>query len=325
MAPGYKWWLPVDISAHGDQIDRLIVLVHWFMAALFVIWAVYFLYCLFRFRRRPGYQASTRLPKAKASKYGEVLVVVVEAVLLLGFSVPIWARVRGPAHVPKSSDTLVVRVVAEQFAWNIHYPGRDGIFGRTEVALISAENPVGLDRGDPSAKDDIVTINQFHVPVDRDVLVHLTSKDVIHSFGLPMLRIKQDAIPGMSIPIWFKANRTTDQVRQMLVDVYPIGLQTGAGSLLKNHVAMAQYKSADGSVIVAKGDPVTDDVATALAQAGIGQIEAAPAVPTEIACAQLCGLGHYRMRGYLLVDTPAQYEQWLSEEEAMLGDEEEEY
>ena len=61
---------------------------------------------------------------------------------------------------------------------------------------MSADNPLGLDRTDPAAKDDITTINQLNLPVDRPVLVHLSSKDVIHSFGLYEMRVKQDAIPG---------------------------------------------------------------------------------------------------------------------------------
>ncbi len=325
LAAGYDWWLPVDASAHGGDIDRLIVLVHWFMAVLFVGWGIYFVYCLVHFRSRPGHQPSTQLPKAKASKYSEVVVVVIEAVLLLGFSIPIWAQVRGPGHAPEPSDALVVRIVAQQFAWNIHYPGRDGIFGRLDPATISPDNPMGLDRSDPAAKDDIVTINQLHVPVNRDVLVHLTSMDVIHSFGLPVLRVKQDMIPGISIPVWFKATKTTDEVRQMMVNTYPT--RPEVMPILKNHVAVAEYKAADGTIIARKGEAITADTVTALAAAGIQEIQAAPAVPTEITCAQLCGLGHYRMRGYLHIDTEAQYAQWLAKEEKWLSayEEDEEY
>lgn len=321
LAVGYGWWLPLDVSAHGSGIDRLIVLVHWFMAVLFVGWGFYFVYCLLRFRDRRGHQPSAKLPKAKASKYAEIVVVLVEAVLLLGFSIPIWARVRGPEQAPEADRALVVRVVAEQFAWNIHYPGRDGVFGRTDTALIDAVNTVGLDRDDPAAKDDIVTINEFHVPVNKDVLVHLTSKDVIHSFALPMLRIKQDTIPGISIPVWFRATKTTDEVREMSVKTYPTDPKIMP--LIKNHVAMAQYKDGDGAVIVAQGQELTEQIIAALSDAGVHEVEAAPSVPTEIACAQLCGLGHYRMRGYLKIDTDEQYAQWLAKEEQWLSDEQE--
>ena len=321
LAIGFSWRFPVDASTHGHEMDRLTILMHWFMAVLFVGWGIFFVYCLIRYRSRPGHQPSTYLPKAKASKYSEILVVIVEAVLLIGFSFPIWASVRGVQNAPK--EALEVRVVAEQFAWNIHYPGRDGVFGNTETNLIDAqENPLGLDRDDPAAKDDIVTINQFHLPVNQDVLVHLTSKDVIHSFGVPQLRVKQDAIPGMSIPIWFKAKLTTDQVREKTVESYPTRLSMMP--LLKNHVAMEDCQSAAGEVIVPRGGMITEQIVTELADAGIEQVLAAPDVPTQIACAQLCGLGHYRMRGYVHIDTQEQYAKWWEEEEQLLLEAEEE-
>jgi len=323
LGVGYKTWLPLNAAEGGETIDQLIVILHWFMAVLFVGWGAYFVFCLVRFRARAGHVATTELPHAYASKYAEVVIVIIEAILLLGFSIPIWARMRGEGNGPDPKEALVVRVVAEQFAWNIHYPGRDGIFGRTDVALVTKENPVGLDRSEPAGKDDIVTINQMHVPVDRDVLVHLSSKDVIHNFGLPLLRVKQDAIPGMTIPVWFKATQTTDQIRDQLAELYPL---TGRNPmlLLKYHVAMKDYEDRDGNTLIAKGKPVTEETVAKLTEAGSEEILAAPAVPTEIACAQLCGLGHYRMRGYLTIDSKAEYEKWMADEEAWLEDDEEE-
>jgi cytochrome c oxidase subunit 2 len=325
LAFGYAWWLPPDASEHGGAIDNLIVMVHWFMAVLFVGWGFYFVYCLARFRDRPGHLASTKLPKAKASKVAEVAVIIVETILLLGFSIPIWAQNRGAAHVPRADEALVVRVVAEQFAWNVHYPGSDGKFGGTDPGLMTKENPVGLDReNDAAAKDDIVTINQLHVPVGRQVVVHVSSKDVIHGFNLPFLRVKQDAIPGMQTAVWFKALKTTDQVRDEMTNTYPARVEFMP--VLKNHITMADAKGADGSVVVEKYTPITAEILEKLTAAGVATVEASPAVPTEIACAQLCGLSHYRMRGYLNIDTPEQFEAWKAKEEEWLtGEDDEEY
>ena len=103
----------------------------------------------------------------------------------------------------------MVRVVADQFSWNIHYAGADGQFGRVDMALITADNPLGLDRRDLVAKDDLTFINQMTVPVNRPVLVRLTSKDVIHSFGINEMRVKQDASPGFDTPVWFVPTVTT--------------------------------------------------------------------------------------------------------------------
>src|SRR5205814_207611 len=121
---------------------------------------------------------------------------------------------------------------------------KDGKFGKSDPSLISGDNPLGVDPEDPSGKDDLVTVNQLHIPVNRPVIVAVSSKDVIHSFNIPVLRVKQDTIPGQQIPIWFEA--------------------TAPGHF-------------------------------------------------ELACAQLCGLGHYRMRADVLVDTPEDYGKWEAE------------
>jgi cytochrome c oxidase subunit 2 len=143
----------------------------------------------------------------------------------------------------------------------VQYPGPDGKFGRTDPKLVSSDNLIGIDRSDPDAKDDIVTSNQLNLPVNKPVLVHLSSQDVIHSFGLYEMRVKQDAIPGLSIPVWFIPNVTTAEMRTKL------------------------------------GKPDFD---------------------YEIACSQLCGLGHFRMRGFITIQTDADFKKWFDEQEAAL-------
>jgi len=239
--------LPVAASAHAGEIDQMIALTHWLMLILFVGWGLYFVFVLFRFRRGANPKASYAGAKGKISKGTEVAVAIVEVLLLVFYAIPAWAkRVRA---FPSENEAVVVRVVSEQFAWNVQYPGPDGRFGRTDIKLVSADNPLGLDRTDAAAKDDVTTINQLNLPVDRPVLVHLSTKDVIHSFGLFEMRVKQDAIPGMQIPVWFIPNR------------------------------VGQY---------------------------------------EIACSQLCGLGHFRMRGFVTIQSAADYQKWFDEQEKEL-------
>ena len=105
---------------------------------------------------------------------------------------------------PMGENPVKVRVVGEQFKWNMYYPGPDGEFGRQDVHLVTAANPLGIDRSDPHAKDDFVFPNELHLPVDRSVVIEVSSKDVIHNFALYSMRIAQDAIPGSRIPMWFK-------------------------------------------------------------------------------------------------------------------------
>ena len=204
--------LPALASAHGGQIDNMIGWVHVFMLILFVGWGGFFLYCLFRFRQSRNPVADYAGVKSHRSTYLEIGVAVVEAVLLFGFAIPLWA-----ARVdrrPPDSEALVVQVTAEQFAWNVHYPGPDRVFGRTDIKLLDLQaNPLGLDRSDPAAKDDVTTLNQLYLPVNKPITVRLRSKDVIHSFGVPELRVKQDAVPGLTIPIWFVPTVTTAEMR----------------------------------------------------------------------------------------------------------------
>lgn len=356
--------LPPDASLHGHEIDGLIVIVHWLMFALFFGWGAFYIFTLFRFRRSRNPQANYAGVKSHASNYLEVAVAIVEAVLLIAFSIPLWAK-RVEAF-PAEKESLVVRVVGEQFAWNVHYPGPDGAFGRTDIKLVDQTNPLGLDRSDPAAKDDIATINQFNIPVGRPIIVHLTSKDVIHSFSLPYLRVKQDAIPGMSIPLWFVATKTSNEVRDEVASDYsiaPISLSTklsigrvaaqdyaakdGApivsrGEMIMEEmieplqqaghtrvmvtpdllgkVAMKEYKDENGETIVAKGDPVFDDAVLKLNAMGVTSMFLSFEAPMEIACAQLCGLGHYRMRGFMTVQTQEDFDAWVAAQVAALAE-----
>ncbi len=204
---------PVAASEHAGRIDNMIDWVHYLMLALFIVWGVFFVYVLMRFRASRNPKADYVGVKSKMSTYGEVAVAIAEGFLLLGFSIPMWAE--RVDEVPPESESTVVRVVAQQFAWNVWYPGADGEFGAQDLSLIDeATNPIGLDRDDPAGADDIWTVNQLHLPVDKAAIIHLSSKDVIHSFNLPNMRIKQDTIPGISIPVWFVPTKTTAQIRE---------------------------------------------------------------------------------------------------------------
>jgi cytochrome c oxidase subunit 2 len=197
--------LPVQASAHAAATDRLIVMVHVLSAALFVGWLGYFAYVLIRFRRKRQPVARYQQASGRASRLVEAAVVIVESLLLLAFALPAWAlRAADPP-----ADATVIRIVAEQFVWNVHYPGPDGVFGRASLALMTTDNPLGLDPADPAAVDDVVLLNELNLPDDRPVRIELSSKDVIHSLSLPQMRVKQDAIPGMTQRVWFQPTRIT--------------------------------------------------------------------------------------------------------------------
>jgi cytochrome c oxidase subunit 2 len=138
----------------------------------------------------------------------EFSVVLIEAVLLLGFGIPLWNKRVAPEQWPDRDKALRIRAVGEQFLWNFHYPGPDNVFGRQDTRLVGGNNPLGIDFEDPAAKDDIVVRNDLHLVEFRPTVIEVSSKDVIHSLSMHSLRMTQDAIPGSKIPMWFRPIKT---------------------------------------------------------------------------------------------------------------------
>jgi cytochrome c oxidase subunit 2 len=207
-----KWWLPLDVSTSAATIDSLMLYIHIFMLVLFIGWGAFFVYCLFRFRDRPGAIALYEPVNGSFSKWLEVGIVVIEAVLLLAFSMPVWADFKDVAPKDGDPNAIHVRVVGKQFNWFFHYPGKDGKFGKTEPRFVSEDNPVGRDPRDADGKDDFVLTEKLVFPSGRPVVARISSFDVIHSFKIPVMRLTQDAIPGQNIEIWFEALRDREGI-----------------------------------------------------------------------------------------------------------------
>lgn len=243
---GARKYLPPVASEHGVGIDAMLIYLLFATGALVIVGHVVLGYFVLRSSR--AVKVDDALPSAKAQKVWSVVpaiamtLIAEGGVLVLG--IPVFSQLY--TQQPPE-DAVVVEVMGEQFTWNVRYPGPDGVFGRTAPALISQENSIGLDTADAASADDIRDLAVIHVPVNRAVLVKLRSKDVLHSFYLPNLRIKQDAVPGMTIDVWFTPTE-------------------------------------------------------------VGEF--------EIACAELCGFGHYQMRGFLNVLSEREFEQWLAEQQA---------
>jgi cytochrome c oxidase subunit 2 len=186
-----------------------------------------------------------RMASRKAERRWTILPVAVMLVVAEGgvfvLGLPVWGKYYGEPP----EDVLTVEVTAEQFAWNVRYAGVDGKFGRTSARLMSLDNPLGVDHADASGKDDLILLNDIHLPVNKPARIRLRSKDVIHSFYVPDFRMRQDAVPGMTIDVWFVPT-----------------------------------------------------------QAGV----------YELACSQLCGFGHYSMRGLVTVVSEADFQAWLAEQ-----------
>ncbi len=200
-------FLPVLAGDNGRAVDDLIIYVHWLMIVLFVGWSAYFVYALWRFSGKRHPQADPVGVRSHASNYIEIGVIIAEFVLLIGFAIPMWAKASNVTKMPDYKDALTIQIVAQQFAWNARYAGKDGVFGKQDMVQVAENNVFGVRSDDPNGKDDVQVLNEIHVPVGKPIICQVSSKDVIHSFKVIALRVTQDAIPGMRIPCWFKATK----------------------------------------------------------------------------------------------------------------------
>jgi cytochrome c oxidase subunit 2 len=247
FSAGY-WWFPIPASAHALIIDRQFNITLIVVAVGFVAVHLALAFAVWRYRGSRSGSAS----HSDGSLKLEILGAAVTAVVFVSLAVygeRVWADLY-LSEIP--SNALEVEVTGQQFVWNVRYAGPDLKFGATNPKLYNDEDnaptsrpgPLGIDPSDPAGRDDLVTVGIMVVPVGRPVKILLRAKDVTHSFFVPELRVKQDAVPGMKISIQFNPTRE------------------------------GRY---------------------------------------EVACAELCGIGHHRMRAFLEVRSQADYEKWLQE------------
>ena len=238
-------WLPENISTFGNGVDHLFSLIYYITLAIFVLVNVVYLVFIFRYRRR------RKSDKAYYYHGNNALELIWTALpfalfVFLGFySDGIWRDIKYDTHTP--NPDITVEVMGQTYMWHVRYPGSDGVFGHRDPKLTSPTNPFGIDPADRNGTDDYVAINQLHFPINKNVLVRLSSMDVIHSFFLPNMRVKQDAVPGQWANVWFNGRKT------------------------------GEY---------------------------------------EIACAELCGSGHYLMRGVLTLQSQSEYDAWIDQQYA---------
>src|SRR5574341_240692 len=219
--PWLSWMLPPGASTFAGKIDFIYYVILAITGIAFFLVEGALVVFLVKYRAGAGRKAEYIHGSTKA-EITWTSVTAVTVVVLGVMSVPVWNLVKGRNSVP--ADAMPLGIQAQQFEWHVTYPGKDGQLGTA---------------------DDFELRNQLHVVVNRPTVVTLTSIDVIHSFFVPAWRLKQDAVPGLHIRVWFQP--------------------TEVGSF-------------------------------------------------ELGCAELCGLGHYRMRAQVTVHTQEEYDRWLAEQ-----------
>ncbi len=185
-----KWlnfpeWLPENVSTYGEEVDKLFVLIYWITSIVFIAVMAVLISFLIKYRFKDGRKADY----IEGSTTLEITWTAATTVIVFGLamlSLPQWNKLKVPSQFPSGPDDVLVQVSAKQFNWDMTYPGADGKLGTA---------------------DDLTLENQLHVPVNKVVHIKLTSEDVIHSFFLPHMRVKQDALPGRTIDVWFDATK----------------------------------------------------------------------------------------------------------------------
>lgn len=243
-APSQQWWLLDHVSTFGENIDRMFNVILVITTIAFIGTQAILAYVLFKFSSHSG-----RAQYIHTHHMLELVWTLVPAAILVFiafYQFSAWSEAKLDNHIPDSAKSRpLAEVVGTQFDWRIRYPGIDGLPGKANVD----------DNGDGKVddwsevlypgSDDFESINELHFPVNKPQMILLTSRDVLHSFFLPHFRVKQDAVPGMTINVWFQ------------------GTKEGAYDLV---------------------------------------------------CAELCGWGHYRMRGTVTVQSQESFDQWLREQ-----------
>jgi cytochrome c oxidase subunit 2 len=226
------WWMPLAgspqphvISTFGREIDNLFIVILFITGIVFIGTQIVFVWSSYRFADK---RDSTGRPVRPAQYFHgsqrlEVIWTIIPAAILVFialFQMGIWANIKFKSSAPKVPP--LAEITARQFQWVIRYPGPDGKL---------------------NTADDLFTENDLHFVKGRDVLINLKSADVLHSFYLPHVRIKQDAVPGLTIPVWFDSDT--------------------AGEF-------------------------------------------------ELVCAELCGWGHYKMRGRVTIhESQSDFQKWV--------------
>lgn len=215
VAPFFGWWMPENVSSYGGAVDGLFYLILAMTGVFFVLTEVVLVYAMWRFAARPGEKSEYTHGNNKL----EVIWTVIPAVLLILIAVvqiPAWAsmkiyawdRIKKPSTSPPPS--VVVAVSARQWEWRMRYPA---VTERFKYSETSAEDEIKASQrdartwADNAESDDLHVPNELHCWKDADVKIYLKTLDVLHSFTVPNLRLKQDTLPGKTIPVWFKAEK----------------------------------------------------------------------------------------------------------------------
>ena len=179
--------------------------------------------------------------------------------------------------VSDKADKVIVELYAKQFDWSARYAGKDGKLGETDYRQITGSNSVGMDTADVLGNDDVIVRNEFHIPVGKEIVFYMRSRDVIHSAYMPHFRAQMNCVPGMITTFKFVPIKTTMEMRK---DPYVINMMAGIN----------KHREKFGE------EPVEFDYL--------------------LLCNKICGISHFNMQMNLIVESQADYDAWIAKQKA---------
>jgi cytochrome c oxidase subunit 2 len=234
------WWF-TPIASNWQMMDDTVHVTFWVTGIVFVAVNAFLAYAVIRYRHRKDGPKAHYEPENRKLEWWLTVVTSVGIAAMLAPGLSVWAK-----FVTVPDDASVIEVLGQQWNWSYRLPGADAKLGKTDIGLVSLDNPFGMDSRDPAGQDDLLVPNsELHVPLDKPVKIVLRSKDVNHQFAVPQFRVKMDMVPGMVTYFWFTPTRT-------------------------------------------------------------GEFDAL--------CEQLCGTAHFAMRGRVVVDEQAKFDQWMAQQ-----------
>ena len=271
--------LHTPASEHGPMVDSLMNITWVVIFVVQAITQVLLHYFAFKYR---GKKENTALYFADNNKL-EVIWSSIPAIVLAGlilYGLYAWTNIM---FIDEEQDDVVIELYAQQFKWTARYAGEDKVLGKANVRLIEGVNALGVDLGDQNAQDDKV-VGELHIPKGKKIHFKMRSQDVLHSAYMPYFRAQMNCVPGMVTEFAFTPTYTTDEYREL-----PYMIEKVA-----NINAIRTQKSVE---LVAKGEPALDPYS----------------FDFLLLCNKICGASHYNMQMKIIVDTPADYQKWLSE------------
>ena len=321
-------WLPPSASSYADDIDSLYRLIFWTTTGMFFLTEGLLLVFCIIYRRRPGHRPTY----THGNNTAEIAWTIIPALMLLAIAVmqiPTWNAIKKEFPAANAPDVTVIDFLGEQYKWNVRYPGAKEKY-----------------KGD----NEYTNLSNVHLPLGNSALFNLRSKDVIHSIFIPLMRVKQDTVPGLRQKAWFKPNRfflvdvskpaepdkqgrsiyvfkDNEWVKTPYLQQEKIWVELdkdkpnkdfeAGGTYFKDKIAVLGHYEKDGVYQVASVNGVPKKVRILqegkVTDGNLSECKYALGI-FEIACAELCGMGHYTMRGFLYVEPTASFDDWLKNE-----------